>query len=206
VDVDRRAYIYGDMADKLERDPYGPDGSGRAVVVNGRGFQLYKRFNPSAEYVTVTTLDGRIVELTRTQANVLDIARTYIDNGTVTMREIAAEIRVAPSTVYRALVKLASFGLIGYLTGKGRWNRTVIFSRGKNDGLDAFTKAAKATIRKWSEATYARFSRLRASVASYVLEDRDRGYDSLTTYFLSHSHKGATLNLPWTVEDISEIV
>jgi hypothetical protein len=193
---------YAGIADSLERDPVSSD-QGRATVPMGRGFNLYKRFNPDAQYVTVTTLQGKEVELTRIQANVYDLGRTYIDNGTVTMREMADQLHVAPSTIWRALVKLASFGLIGYLTGRGRWNRTVIFSRGKNDGMERFQQAAKATVAKWRKATEARFSRLRDSVAPYIL---GRGIDSLTEYFLVTSSKGATLKREWRSDELVDIV
>lgn len=200
----RLVYVYASQADAKERDPFGPDGGGRATVVNGRGFQLHKRFNPNAEYVTVTTLDGRTVELTRKQADVLDLARTYIDGESITMRSLADDLSVAPSTVWRALVRLTAFGLIAYVTMRGRLGGTFLFSRGRNDGLDRLQKAAKAKIQKWSDATYARFSRLRDSVASIALEG-GRGYDSLTSYFLdTRISKGATIE-PWTAEDMAEI-
>src|SRR5678815_3978425 len=123
----RLVNVYAREADKLDRDPIGPDGSGRATVVNGRGFNLYKRFNPGAQYVTVTGLDGRTYELTRRQADVLDLARTYIDGKATTMREMALILRCAPSTVWRAMVKLTAFGLLAYFTSRSRsWGGTYI--------------------------------------------------------------------------------
>jgi len=194
--------IYAGMADKRERDPISED-NGRATVPMGRGFARHKRFHPGATYVTVTTLDGQTVELTRTQADVLDLGRTYIETGTVTMREMAEILKVAPSTVWRALVKLASYGLIGYLTGRGRWNRTILFSRGKNDGLERFQKAAKDKVRQWAKATELRFSRLAASVATRYswkeMEDHGLGH-----YFLVS--KGATMSAPWSAEDVAGVV
>lgn len=189
---------YGAQADKKDRDPIGPDGSGRAVVVNGRGFALYKRFK-QGDTVTVPTLQGKLVELTRTQADVLDVARTYIDQR-ISMAVIAEQLKVARSTVWRALVKLSSYGLIGYLTARGYRHGTIIIARGKNDPFDRLQRAAQATVRKWSEATRRRFSRLRDSVATYSLE---RGRDSLTDYFLVTSSVVAT-SRAWTPQEIEE--
>ena len=193
---------YARMADGFNRDPYGPDGGGRATVVNGRGFQLYKRFNPQAQYVVVTTLDGKMVELTRKQADVLDLARTYIDGEAITMRQLADILKVAPSTVWRALVKLTSLGLIAYITSRGHYGGTFIFSRGKNDRLEYLQRAAKDKVRKWQLATQARFSRLVESVAPIALDGK-RGVDSLYYYFIGT--KGATIK-PWTADDMAEIV
>lgn len=199
----RLVNLYAREADRKERDPYGPDGGGRAVVVNGRGFQLYKRFNPDAQYVTVTLANGRTVELTRMQANVYDLARTYIDGKATTMREMADILKCAPSTIWRALVKLTAFGLIAYISARGHYGGTYLFSRGTNDGLERLQKAAKERVRKWSEATQARFSRLVESVAPYAL---GRGRDSLTDWFLVTSSKGATLKQEWRADELVDIV
>ena len=194
---------YAKLADKIERDPYGPDGGGRAVVVNGRGWQRYKRFRGSGDLVTVTTLQGKLVELTRIQANVLDIARTKIDTGPTSMRDIAAEAGVHASTVYRALVKLSSYGLIAYITARGWKHGTMILRRGANDGLERFQERAKATVRKWAAATEARFARLRASVATYILEGGRRG-DTLSDYFLVTEVATKTV-AAWSPDELREV-
>ncbi len=164
------------------------------------GWAMYKRFNPNAEYVTVTTLQGREVEITRTQADVLDLARTFIDTGTTTMRAMAETLGVAASTIYRALVRLAAFGLIGYITTRGRYGGTLLFRRGRNDGLDRFQKVAKAKIRKWQLATEARFSRLRGSVASMFSMKEYQDHGLLHHYVVT---KGATVNT-WTPEELRD--
>lgn len=197
---------YAAMADKMARDPISID-QGRATVPMGRGFKLWLRFNKGADLVWVTTLDGRQVALTPKQAQVYDLARTYIDKDMVTMRLLSDELQVAPSTVYRALVKLASWGLIGYITGRGRYGGTLLFSRGKNDGLDRFAKAAKAKLNEWRLAAEARILRTKERVAPYLIE-RKRGQelDSLY-YYLTTISKDATMVLqrPWTAEDMAEI-
>ena len=199
----RLVNVYAQIADKKERDPYGPDGGGRAVVVNGRGFNLYKRFNPQAQYVTLHGPDGRMIELTRMQADVYDLARTYVDGKATTMRKMADELKCAPSTIWRALVKLTAFGLIVYISARGHFGGTYIFSRGKNDGMERFQKAAKERVHRWAEATKARFSRLVDSVAPYALE---RGRDSLTDYFLGSSSMVATLKREWRSDELVDIV
>jgi hypothetical protein len=113
---------------------------------------------------------------------------------------------VFPSTVSRALTKLASWGLIAYVVGRGRWAGLVIFRRATDDGMERFRKAAQARVRRWSEAVRRRLSRLEFNVAPIALEG-DRGVDSL--YYWSTqvtNYKGATLTvqLPWTVEELRD--
>lgn len=192
---------YAHLADKAERDPFGPDGSGRAVVVNGRGFALYKRFK-RGQTVAVPTLQGKWVELTRTQADVLDLARTLVDMGPTSMRDMAHTLRVAPSTIYRALVKLSSYGLIAYVTARGWKHGTIILARGANDGLGRFQRAAKEKVKRWAEQTRARFARLQARVATYVLEEGRRG-DSLSDYVLVvHGRNTVT---EWTPDELRSV-
>ena len=200
-----RDRIYAGMADKLERDPYGPDGSGRAVVVNGRGFQRWQRFHKDTELVWITTMDGKMVGMTPWQAKVYDLAKSLILDPQ-TMREMARRLGCSTSTVSRALVKLASWGLIAYVSMRGRYASTVIVLRSIGDGRDRFRQAAKAKVREWSKAAERRISRLFSNVAPYILEG-ERGYDSLTSYVLdTHTSKDATLTtqLPWTVEELRE--
>jgi len=56
--------VYVEQANRFERDPYGPDGSGRATVVNGRGFQRWQRFHKDEDLVWITTMDDKMVEIT----------------------------------------------------------------------------------------------------------------------------------------------
>lgn len=202
MDDKQRTIIYGAMADAFERDPIGPDGSGRAVVVNGRGFR-WARFNNVGELVWVTTLDGRMVGMTPWQAKVYDLARSYVDRGTTTVRGMAQTLGCSPSTVSRALVKLMAWGLLGYMTGRGRYYGTLIFRMHKGDGLDRFRQMAKDKVRAWAKATERRVSRLWANVAPYILEE-GRGVDSLSdAYFNTPIGKGATLKA-WTPEELRD--
>lgn len=202
MDDAQRARIYGGIADKMERDPYGPDGGGRATVVNGRGFR-WQRFHSAEELLWVTTIDGRMVGLTPWQAKVYDLARTYVDRGTTSMRSMALILGCAPSTVSRALVKLMSWGLLGYMTGRGRYYGMLVFSMHKGDGLDRFRQVARAKVAQWKKATEARISRLWVNVAPYLL-DEGRDTDSLTTAYLhTPIAKVATLKA-WTPEELRE--
>ena len=198
---------YAAMADKRERDPIvDPADQNRATVPLGRGFALWQRMNAGAQLVWVDDMDGNPRALTPKQAMVLAAALEMIEGVGLTIRGLALSLHVAPSTVSRALTKLAAWGLIAYFVGKGRFAGLVIFRRAKDDGMDRFRQAAKARVRRWSEAAQRRISRLIFNVAPYILEEKGRGYDSLTAYVLSTSSKDATLTAqrPWTVDDLRE--
>lgn len=200
-----RARIYGDIADRMERDPISED-LGRATVPMGRGFK-WARFNREADLVWVSDIDGRMVALTPKQALVYKEMRLHFDTGTVSFRALATRLNLSPSTVSRAAVKLASFGLIAYLTGRGRYAGTLIVKRvSTSDGLERFRTVAKAKLRQFREAAERRLSRLQSNVAPYALE-KERGVDSLYYYLTSVSiTKGATLKAAWTADDLAGIV
>jgi len=198
------------MADALERDPIQGTNVNRATVPMGRGFALWQRMNAGAQLVWVDDAEGHPRALTPKQAQVLAMALEMASGVGMTMREIASSLHVAPSTVSRALTKLAAWGLIAYFVGRGRFAGLVIFKRTKDDGFDRVRKAAKARVQRWSEAARRRISRLEINVASYILEG-GRGYDSLTSYALTtDTYKDATLaaqrsvTQPWTVEELRD--
>jgi len=183
-----------------ERDPIGPDGSGRATVVNGRGFQKYRRFHPDAEIVWIE-VDGRMIGLTPWQAKVYDLARAYINRGGITLGAMAKELGCATSTVSRAIVKLMAWGLLGHIVGRGRYGGVIFFAMVKGDGFDRFRQAAKAKVRQWSKAAERRVSRLWGNLAPYALEDRKVVYyDHLVT----NTPMSARLVEPWTVEELRD--
>jgi hypothetical protein len=182
----------------FERDPLSID-QGRATVPMGRGVAMYRRFHPDAEYVWVTDLYGKERALTRKQADVYDLALTYVDRSTVTMRAMATILGVSPSTVSRALVKLAAFGLIGYLTGRGRYAGSLIFRRTKGDTFERFAVAARAQLKRWREAAERRFLRSAVNVALMYPRERREAisfYSQLVT-------KSATLM--WTAEELADV-
>ena len=201
-----RAAFYGAMADKAERDPVSGF-NGRATVPMGRGFGLWQRMNPGKALVSVFDMEGRERYLTPTQAEVTGLALSMVDGEMLTMREMATRLAVAPSTVSRALTKLQAWGILAYVVGRGRFAGLVIMRRAQGDGLDRFRDAAKARVRRWSEAVKRRISRLEFNVAPYVF-DKGRGVDSLYYYLTSiDTNKGATLTaqLSWSAEELAEV-
>ncbi len=202
--------IYANMADALERDPIQGTNVNRATVPMGRGFASWRRFNPDQQLVWVDDADGHPRALTPKQAQVLAMALEMIEGAGMTMREMATALRVAPSTVSRAMTKFAAWGLVSFYVGRGRWAGLVVYRRNEGDPVGRLRKAAKARVARWSEAARRRISRLEFNVASYILEG-GRGYDSLTSYALTTStYKDATLTAqrspaqPWTVEELRD--
>ncbi len=179
----RTVNVYAGMADGFDRDPYGPDGSGRAQVVNGRGFQKWQRFSQQ-EVVWVTDADGNPAWLTRTQLDLYQLALTFVDNGTTSIRFLAQVLKCSPSTVSRGMVKLASFGLLAAMTGRGRYSGTLILRLPADGSLKRLREAAKAKVRLWAKQAEARISRLWLNVAPYkVLEEK--GTETRDTHYSS---------------------
>jgi predicted transcriptional regulator len=200
---DQSVNVYARMADAKERDPYGPDGSGRAIVVNGRGFQKWRRFHTGEATVWVTNPDGQNYELTTTQHRVYRACLTLSDEHP-TLAVFADSLGVSRSTVWRALVKLVAFGLIIYRTARGRYARMIIFPRVKGDGLHRMRKQAIAKVREWSQAAQRRISRLEFNVAPYILEGESIRSDSLGQYLELVTSKSATLKMEWTPQELRE--
>lgn len=202
-----RDWIYANMADALERDPVqGGEHVNRSTVPMGRGFALWQRINPTAQLVWVDDAEGRPRALTPRQAEVLAMALEMADGVGMTMRQMASALKVAPSTVSRALTKLSAWGLICYFVGRGRWAGLVIFRRQKDDGFDRMRKLAKARVQRWSEAAKRRLSRLQINVAPYFLERKEVGNDSLYPYLESLVTMDATLTAqPFSVQDLRDV-
>jgi DNA-binding transcriptional regulator YhcF (GntR family) len=175
---------------------------GRATVL--LGWERYRRFNPKEELIWLDDAEGKPRALTTRQYKVLTLALAMIEGTSrLTMRDMATALQVAPSTVSRALTKLASWGLIAYVVGRGRWAGLVIFRRAKDDGMDRFREAAKARVRRWSQAARDRVSRLEFNVASYFL---GREASPARDYYLTTKYMDATLTAqrPWTVEELRD--
>jgi DNA-binding MarR family transcriptional regulator len=195
---------YAAMADRMDRDPVqGPDTNGRATVPMGQGFAMWRRFNPNEELTWINDADGTPRALTPKQKAVwYSISASF--GTTIQIRSLAADLNVSPSTISRAMVKLASFGLIAYLTGRGRYGGSLIVRRGQNDGLERFRKLAKAKLRTWAKAAEERVSRLKFNVATrYTRKEIEEGVGGyyLPTYY---SSMDATLQKPWTPEELRE--
>jgi DNA-binding transcriptional regulator YhcF (GntR family) len=200
---------YADMADTEEgrdhtvKDKYGL----KAVVSEGAFGRAWLKFNPGAELVYVNDAEGRPRALTPKQYLVLVMALDIIRGAQrMTMRDMAAALEVAPSTISRALTKLASWGLIGYIVGRGRWAGLVIFRRAKDDGMERFRKAARERVARWKKAAEARVSRLWINVAPYIQGESGTTITSYRDSYYLTTSKGATLTaqLTWTPDELRE--
>ncbi len=198
---------YATMADDLEgrstdhdvRSKY----ANELYVSEGAFGRAWMKFNPAVPLVWVDDAEGRPRALTPKQYLVLTAALDMAEGIGVTMRELAKRLEVAPSTVSRALTKLAAWGLIAYFVGRGRWAGLVIFRRAPNDGFDRMRKLAKARVQRWSQAAQARLSRLKINVAPYFLERKEVGTDTLYSYLETVVTMDATLTAQldqWEVE------
>jgi hypothetical protein len=88
----------------------------------------WARYHPCASLVIVSDGFGRQRALTPIQHRVMVVARMH-EGETVKATMIADSIGVATSTVTRALVRLAAFGLVAYDIVKGRYGGISILKR-----------------------------------------------------------------------------
>jgi DNA-binding MarR family transcriptional regulator len=109
------------------------------------------RYNRSKPTVRVIDAWGKERWITPTQAEVLNAARKL--QGTASMGKIAASLGVVTSTVYRALLRLASMGLVAYDVKRGR-SGGVTFIRAAGDALQRRAQAA------WEKLKYMRLRAL----------------------------------------------
>src|SRR5262245_30124276 len=151
----------------LEKDPViTPGAHGRADIASGK-MSKWLRFNRAEDLIWLTAPDGRMCGLTRNQVNVyLKIRSVSGKADRQTMRAIAEELHISPSTVYRAAVKLTSLGFIAYQSNRGRNGGSMFILREAGDRLEWAQEDARAKVRRWRKAAEARISRLRANVAS----------------------------------------
>ena len=187
-----------------ERDPViTPGAHGRADVASGP-MSKWLRFNSAEDLVWVTDPEGIPRALTRKQVAVYGAVRGLAGTGTrVTMRALGDDLGTAPSTVYRAIVKLAAFGFVAYQSNRGRLGGSVFLLRSAKDGLDWVRDEARAKVRRWRLAAEARISRLRVNVASYFPGRERELYQYRNSDSNSHS-TGRNIYREWTVEDFRE--
>lgn len=163
--------------------------TGRAAVLSPG----WKRYHPTEATVEVIDLDGKRRYLTPTQHRVLLATRSLRD--TASMRTIAASIGVATSTVSRALLRLASLGLVAYDVVRGRYGGVTV---------------VRAVGRELQERAQRAWGRLRDA----RMKQEARWYDRLSRSgypgafnVASYMSMDATLkiaNTPWTVQDMVE--
>jgi DNA-binding MarR family transcriptional regulator len=152
--------------------------------------QGWAKYHPNEATVEVIDLDGKRRYITPTQHSVLLAARSLRDAAS--MRTIAASLGVATSTVSRALLRLASLGLVAYDVVRGRYGGVSI---------------VRATGRELRDRAQAAWSRLRHA----RMKQEGRWYDRLSRsgYPLafnvaSYMDRDATLK-PWTAADMAEV-
>ncbi len=198
-----RAVVYGQLADKPYRDPIQGEAINRAVVPMGRGFATWQRFHPGEQAIWVDDMEGRPRALTPKQYLVFEAVRSHFGGSPVTMRYLASQLSVSVSTISRAMVKLASWGLIAYIVGRGRYAAMLIVKRVSGDGLDRLREVAKAKVRAWSQATERRLLRVKINVATYFSyeEVRSHGYEHVYGDVMN-----ATLKREWRDDEIVDIV
>ncbi len=160
----------------------------------------WARYNSVADLVWIDDAEGHPRALTPKQYTVLRAILEIIENGShPTMRAVAERIGTAPSTVSRAMTKLAAWGLIRYIVGRGRYAGMLIFRAIPNDGLERLRRVARARIRRWHEAAERRISRLRFNVAP-----RDPVKDGVSVQ--GSNTVGATLTAqPFSVDDLRDV-
>ena len=192
---------YATQADARERDPIIiPGEHGRADVASGR-MARWARFNRPEDLIWIDTPSGTI-GLTRKQLTTLQAIRRIAGTRIrVTTRHLSTLLGVAPSTVSRTSIKLASLGLIAYQTNRGRNGGTIYVLRKADDLLGWFQEAAKAKVRAWAKAQEARISRLRGNVASYLHGGNGIRLEPVTTTRYRTQH----LVVEWTPEQLREV-
>lgn len=197
---------YAAMADRIEgrdhevRSKYGD----RMVVSEGATGRAWLKFNPGQTLVWIE-VDGKDRWLTRRQADLLDVLQTFGDGSIIRMRDVAHSLHVSPSTVSRGMVKLASMGLVTYVTSRGRHGATIVYrmvGEHFSDVRKRLREAAKAKVRAWAKASHERVSRLFRNVAPYGTWKEIEPHN-LSTYYYSMD---ATLKTTWTLEEIHEAV
>lgn len=194
---------YASMAWRMEGRTAVSEDAGRASVPMSPGWALYRRFNAEPP-VMVTGLDGKSHWLTANGATILAhcTALMVADQANTTMRDVAASLRLSPSTVSRQLRRLMAFGLLGYLSSRGKYGGITLFIRSKGDGLDSFAREAWSLIRAAAERARDRFTqRLEASGfpfnSNVATCDEQVGKGVQGGYRTRHSlvvRKGATLD------------
>jgi hypothetical protein len=172
-----------------------------ADMATGRA---WLKFKPQQGLVWIDDVDGRPRWITDTQARLLAHLRTLPDGSRIVMRELAEVLEVAPSTVSRGMVKLASFGRLHYRTGRGRYTGTIVW-QGLIDVApivaSRLREVAKAKVRAWAQAASDRVSRLKINVAANITWKEMEAHGLEGHYLLPMV---ATLKRPWTVEELRE--
>ena len=196
--MNRTDRLYAAQADKEEGRDHDVSVAykGRVVQSEGATGRAWLKYNAGQEIIWITDLYGKQRWLTRGQVNLYQLLLTLIDNGSLKMRDIAEKLGIAASTVSRGMAKLMAYGLIAYVSAKGRYGGTIILRRVKGDHLERFAQKARDRVRRWYQTAQDRLFRAHSNVASYVNLEETVVTSSTTTYGRN--------NRNWTPEELRE--
>ena len=140
---DQRLQYWAREADRVERRKASDFVQSDGIRPLSDGWMRYNRNRP-----TVRVIDawGKERWITPTQAEVLNASRKV--RGTASMGKIAASLGVAASTVYRALLRLSSMGLVAYDVKRGR-SGGVTFVRAVGDAIEKRAQKAWETLKRY---------------------------------------------------------
>jgi hypothetical protein len=119
----------------------------RATVPMGTAFPAWW----ARKTVEIADVTGRPHYMTEKQERVyLALAGMIAAGNTNTsFRKVAASLGVCVTTVSNMARKLMAWGLLGYLSSRGRYGGVTLFGRVKGDGLDRFARMARDAIKVW---------------------------------------------------------
>lgn len=115
----------------------------------------WSRYRPDEQRVTVRDGFGKLVSLSPTQHRVLMAARA-LEGERITATVLANSIGVATSTVTRALVLLAAFGLVAYDVTRGRYGGITLLRTAWAD-LKARSRTAWGVIQEQRARAWDRY-------------------------------------------------
>ncbi len=156
---------------------------GRASQPMGKGWRDYHKGEATIE---VIGFDGQRHYITPKQYQVYRAVQLLKERATLTM--IAASIGVATSTVSRALLRLASFGLVAYDTQRGRYGGVTMLALASVD-LKRRAQAAWEVLKGY---------RMRAEARWYERLARS-GYSILRPIGVVNA------KLNWTPDDMASV-
>lgn len=122
----------------------------------GQGWAAYNK-----KIIPVVDERGVTHHITQKRYRVLCHAngRIAADDTSTTLRDIARTLSISPQTVSNALRQFMAWGMLGYLSSRGKYGGLTLFARRKGDGLDRFARMAREAIREFWGRKVAAFSR-----------------------------------------------
>jgi DNA-binding MarR family transcriptional regulator len=152
--------------------------------------QGWAKYHPNEATVEVIDLDGKRRYLTPHQHQIMLAVRGLSD--TVSMRTLAASLGVATSTVSRALLRLASMGLVAYDVLRGRYGGVSVI------------RASATALRDRAQAAWRKLRDERMKREGRWYDRLSRSGYPLAFNVASYMDMDATLK-PWTAADMAEV-